>query len=331
MPALLAPFTRPRLLPVFIRLRGLSVGAIGKYVEVSMARSPCWCMLLVACHILVLSTALVEAHSQVPLHAQVGWASWYGPGFHGRQTASGEQFSMHELTAAHRALPLGTKVLVQNLETDAQVEVKITDRGPYVDPQHRIIDLSRAAADRLGLAEQGVGPVRVVVSEEALARQDTVVYEVQVGAFLESEQAYEILEQLGGRYPTAYVTTREGPIGRYYRIRMGPFATQPLAQHFARVLQREGYAVFVDAVAASSLPVRRLDPPGEERLQALEVVGGSKAHAAGRSPLSIGHMLIGVMAMMVMAVASYLLSWTRAILTSTRGRHALFADVRPAL
>lgn len=337
MPALLAPFTRPRLLPVFIRLRGLSVGAIGKYVEVSMPRSPCWCMLLVACHILVLSTALVEAHSQVPLRAQVGWASWYGPGFHGRQTASGERFSMHELTAAHRALPLGTKVLVQNLETDAQVEVKITDRGPYVDPQRRIIDLSRAAADRLGLAEQGLGPVRVVVSEQALARQDTVesvVYEVQVGAFLESEQAYEIVEQLGGRYPTAYVATREGPIGRYYRIRMGPFATQPLAQHFARVLQREGYAVFVDAVAASSLPLRRLDPPGEERLQALEVDGGSKAHAVGRSPLSIGHMLImliGVMAMMLMAVASYLLSWTRAILTSTRGRHALFADVRPAL
>jgi rare lipoprotein A len=297
-----------------------------------MARSHCWCMLLVACHILVLSTVWVEAHSQLTLDAQVGWASWYGPGFHGRQTASGERFSMHELTAAHRALPLGTKVLVQNLGTDAQVEVKITDRGPYVDPQHRIIDLSRAAADHLGLIEQGVGQVRVVVSEEALVLKDTVeavVYEVQVGAFLESEQAYEILEQLGSRYPTAYVTTREGPIGRYYRVRLGPFATQPLAQQLAKVLQQEGYAVFVDAGAARRFPVRRFDPPGEERLPALEV-GGGQADAAGRPPMSIGQILIGVMAIMVMAVASYLLSWTRAILTSTRGSNALFADVRPA-
>jgi rare lipoprotein A len=315
-----------------LALSGLSVGAIGQYAEVSMARNLCWCTLLVACHILVLSSALAEAHSQLPLRVQVGWASWYGPGFHGRQTASGERFSMHELTAAHRALPLGTKVLVQNLETDAQVEVRITDRGPYVDPQHRIIDLSRAAADQLGLAEQGVGQVRVVVSEEAPTLQDTVevvVYEVQVGAFLESEQAYERLEQLGSHHPPAYVTTRDGPFGRYYRVRMGPFATQPLAQHFARALQQAGYAVFVDALAARSLPGRRLDPPGEERLQALEV-GGGQANAAGRFPSAIGPILIGVMAILVMAVASYLLCWTRAVLTSTRGRNSLFADVRPA-
>jgi rare lipoprotein A len=290
-------------------------------------------MLLVACHILGLSTALADAHSQLPLRAQVGWASWYGPGFHGRQTASGERFSMHELTAAHRALPLGTKVLVQNLETDAQVEVRITDRGPYVDPQHRIIDLSLAAAERLGLAERGVGEVRVVVSEEALALREAaeaVVYEVQVGAFLDSEQAYEILQQLQGRYPPAYITTREGPIGRYYRVRMGPFATQPLAQHFARGLQQEGHAVFVDAVAAGNLLVRRVDRPGEQCLRALEV-GGGKANAAGSFALAIGHMLIGVMAIMVMAVASYLLSWTRAILAFTRGRNSLFGDVRSAL
>ena len=129
-----------------------------------MARNRWWSMMLVVCHLLGLFTALVAAHTQIPARAQVGWASWYGPGFHGRETASGERFSMHELTAAHRTLPLGTKVLVQNLETEAQIEVKINDRGPYVDPQHRIIDLSRAAADGIGLRERGVGPVRVMVS-----------------------------------------------------------------------------------------------------------------------------------------------------------------------
>jgi len=73
---------------------------------------------------------------------------------------------MWKLTAAHRSLPLGTKALVTNLETGQQVKVTITDRGPYVDPQHRIIDLSRAAAERIGLLQCGVGRVRVAVLEK---------------------------------------------------------------------------------------------------------------------------------------------------------------------
>src|ERR671919_2032818 len=236
-----------------------------------MARTCWWGLMLVVYHLLGLSTALVAAHTQIPAGAQVGWASWYGPGFHGRETASGERFSMHELTAAHRTLPLGSKVLVQNLETEAQIEVKINDRGPYMDPQHRIIDLSRAAADGIGLRERGVGPVRVVVSEEASTLQapgGMTLYEVQVGAFLEREQATEVLEQLWERYPAAYVTTREGPVGRYYRVRVGPFETQAQVQQLAGILRQEGYAIFVDALAARSLPAPYLGPADEKRLRA---------------------------------------------------------------
>ena len=96
-----------------------------------------------------------------------GLASYYGKGFHGRKAADGDRFSQNEMTAAHRKLPLGTKVMVENPDTGEHVEVKITDRGPYADPKRRIIDLSKAAADSIGLVERGVGPVRVVVTEEA--------------------------------------------------------------------------------------------------------------------------------------------------------------------
>ena len=99
-----------------------------------------------------------------------GMASYYGKGFHGRKAADGERFSQNEMTAAHRQLPLGTKVLVENRDTGEQVELKITDRGPYVDQKRRIIDLSKAAADSIGLVERGVGPVRVVITEEAAKR-----------------------------------------------------------------------------------------------------------------------------------------------------------------
>src|SRR5205085_7244749 len=80
-----------------------------------------------------------------------GLASYYGKGFHGRKAADGDRFSQNEMTAAHRHLPLGTKVMVENRTTGEQVEVKITDRGPYADPKRRIIDLSQAAADSIGL------------------------------------------------------------------------------------------------------------------------------------------------------------------------------------
>ncbi|HEX2136035.1 MAG TPA: septal ring lytic transglycosylase RlpA family protein [Microvirga sp.] len=79
-----------------------------------------------------------------------GTASWYGPGFHDRPTASGERFDAHELTAAHKTLPFGTKVQVTNTKTGRSVAVRINDRGPYA--HGRIIDLSKAAAESIGMS-----------------------------------------------------------------------------------------------------------------------------------------------------------------------------------
>jgi rare lipoprotein A (peptidoglycan hydrolase) len=95
----------------------------------------------------------------IPATMQIGKASWYGPGFHGRETASGETFNQHALTAAHRTLPLGTEAKVTNLATGQSVHVKINDRGPYVPGRH--LDLSRAAATQIGLTMKGVAKVKI--------------------------------------------------------------------------------------------------------------------------------------------------------------------------
>lgn len=96
-----------------------------------------------------------------PALIQVGTASWYGPGFHGQETASGESFNRHAMTAAHRTLPLGTKAKVTNLETGQEVHVTINDRGPYVPGRH--LDLSQAAARKIGLTKKGVAKVKIEV------------------------------------------------------------------------------------------------------------------------------------------------------------------------
>ncbi len=90
-----------------------------------------------------------------------GNASWYGPGFDGKTTASGELFNQNLYTAAHRTLPFGTIVRVKCLKNGRTVDVRINDRGPF--SKGRIIDLSKAAAAQIGLVERGVGPVEVRV------------------------------------------------------------------------------------------------------------------------------------------------------------------------
>lgn len=102
---------------------------------------------------------MMSAAASVSGLETIGQASWYGPGFHGRTTASGERFDMNAMTAAHRTLPFGTMVEVSNLETNRSVTVRINDRGPFVDG--RIIDVSRAAAAELDMITSGVARVRL--------------------------------------------------------------------------------------------------------------------------------------------------------------------------
>jgi rare lipoprotein A len=112
-----------------------------------------------------------EDTATVPIHKEVGEASWYGPGFHGKETSSGETFDQKKMTAAHPSLPMGTEAEVTNLENKKKVEVKINDRGPYID--NRVIDLSKAAAEKLKMKEDGTAQVKIVAKPPAKKKSRT--------------------------------------------------------------------------------------------------------------------------------------------------------------
>lgn len=101
-----------------------------------------------------------NSHLQL-VRTEIGEASWYGPGFHGKKTASGEIFNQKEMTAAHPSLPMGTEVKVTNLDNGEKIKVKINDRGPYA--KDRIIDLSHAAAKKLDMENEGTAEVKIEV------------------------------------------------------------------------------------------------------------------------------------------------------------------------
>ncbi|WP_438850805.1 septal ring lytic transglycosylase RlpA family protein [Brevundimonas nasdae] len=221
-----------------------------------------------------------------PNYEEVGMASWYGDAFNGRPTSTGERFNMHELTAAHKTLPLPGLVEVTNLDNGRRVVVRINDRGPFVDG--RIIDLSRGAAQELGMISQGVGRVRVrylgqaprlgggVVLQQAEARpartppaSQPVPYTavaaappppvvassavaqtggmwVQAGAFADPRAARRIAQRLGDR-ATVQPTNSGGR--ELYRVVVGPWEDATAAESARQAVVARGYA---DALLISS-------------------------------------------------------------------------------
>ena len=115
--------------------------------------------LLGACALLSLLAGCASHDIDPRGYDQTGTASYYGARHHGKRTASGEPFDQHGLTAAHRQLPFGTRVLVTNLSNNKSVVVRINDRGPHT--RGRLIDLSRQAAEQLGMLRSGTAKVRV--------------------------------------------------------------------------------------------------------------------------------------------------------------------------
>ena len=96
-----------------------------------------------------------------------GRSSWYGPRFHGRKTASGERYNMYQLTAAHRSLPFGTLLQITNVTNDKKIIVKVNDRGPFISG--RVLDLSYAAAQKLGFVNAGTAEIKARVLKKAVA------------------------------------------------------------------------------------------------------------------------------------------------------------------
>lgn len=173
---------------------------------------------------------------------QVGVASWYGPGFHGKRTANGEVYNQYDLTAAHPTLPLGSRVMVTNLATRQSVEVRVNDRGPFVGG--RIIDLSYAAARSIGVYEPGTARVRVEVLAAA-APTVRVAYAVQLGSYTDAEKAAALKARFVRRYRDVYVSPMSTGLLRYYQVRLGPFAQRDVALARAQEVAQSGVAVIV--------------------------------------------------------------------------------------
>lgn len=167
-----------------------------------------------------------------------GVASWYGPGFNGKRTASGVRYDMHDLTAAHRTLPFGTRVEVRNLANDRTILVTINDRGPF--KKQRIIDLSYAAAKELQIVGPGTGEVEVQVLGQAQAAE-RMAFTVQVGAFSDPERAVAAHHDLQRLYPEAYVASD----GVWNRVQVGLFPQRENAESLRRELAAQGISAVV--------------------------------------------------------------------------------------
>ncbi|VEF00189.1 septal ring lytic transglycosylase RlpA family protein [Neisseria canis] len=160
---------------------------------------------------------------QIKTFSQTGQASWYGPGFHGKKTASGERFDMHAYTAAHKTLPIPSYAKVTNLSNGKSVIVRINDRGPFHGS--RVIDLSKGAAQKIGFS--GVANVRVeqIVPGQIAAAQPEQIY-VTLAAFDSESAARDYAGRTNSRLQgaaSAHRALTERKDGRYV-VKLGPFA-----------------------------------------------------------------------------------------------------------
>ena len=182
---------------------------------------------------------------------QFGIASWYGHPYHGRPAADGEIYDMEKLTAAHRTLPFNTWVRVTNLANNKTVDVRIIDRGPFIDG--RIIDLSHAAAQAIDLIGPGVVQVRVdIIAAPAAAAP--ALYSIQIGAFTNHDRAEQLRGLMESQFGVARIVLRRGPPD-LWRVLVGSAATLDDANALAdRVRQAAGDALVVrmDSISAIS-------------------------------------------------------------------------------
>jgi len=172
---------------------------------------------------------------------QYGVASWYGSDFHGKPTSSGEIYDMYELSCAHKTLPLGTTVIVTNLENGQSLELRVNDRGPFV--KDRIIDLSYAAAKILGIYEKGTAYVKVETVGPWI--EEAQRFSLQVGSFADGVNAQKLADALRMNFDNVYVVTVETTTQTYHRVRVGEFETRESALPTAEKLSQMGFEVLV--------------------------------------------------------------------------------------
>jgi rare lipoprotein A len=164
-----------------------------------------------------------------------GFASWYGDQFHGKKTASGETYNMYTMTAAHRYAPFGTQIRVTNLENNRQTVVKINDRGPFV--RGRIIDLSKKAAEEIGMIGAGTARVRLEFLHQTPINNGDIY--VQTASFGSENKAKDYLQTLQKSLPD--LSVRIYKENNYFRIRSGPYDSIPQAEADVLRLKRANF------------------------------------------------------------------------------------------
>lgn len=177
-----------------------------------------------------------------PGYSETGVASWYGHPYHGRPAADGEIYDMEKLVAAHRTLPFNTWVRVVNLTNSRSVEVRIIDRGPFIDG--RIIDLSHAAAQAIDMEVSGTATVRMEVIR-APENAPAAIFAVQVGAFRERANADRMRAEMASRFGSARVMERPENPG-VWRVMVGSETTMEAANALlSRISQETETKAFV--------------------------------------------------------------------------------------
>jgi len=191
---------------------------------------------------------------------ETGLASWYGHPYHGRAASNGEIYDMEKLTAAHRTLPFGTWVHVTNLANNKSVDVRIIDRGPFIDG--RIIDLSHAAAQAINMIGPGVAEVRVdILSAPQITPADSW-YSVQAGAFRDKDRAERLRASMEREYGSARLVLRPGSPS-LWRVLVGRERTEDAAGLLAERVRAEvgpAFVVRLDETAGSIAGTSRLQP-----------------------------------------------------------------------
>ena len=170
---------------------------------------------------------------------QAGVASWYGPDFHGKKTSNGEIYDMHGMTAAHKTLPLGVFVRVENRDNGKEAVVRVNDRGPFV--KSRVIDLSYAAAKDLGVVQHGTARVRITAlgfrtrgtdgkETYSAVNYDSGAFTVQTGAFTHRENADRQSAEMKKRAGYAEVRKAEVKGDTFYRVYAGKYTSLKAAE-----------------------------------------------------------------------------------------------------
>ncbi|HXW83374.1 MAG TPA: septal ring lytic transglycosylase RlpA family protein [Candidatus Binataceae bacterium] len=191
------------------------------------------------------AVAPASTGAQPEAASALGVASWYGPGFDGHRTSSGAIYDQNQLTAASSLYPLGSRVMVTNLDNGRSVVVLINDHGPF--KKGRKIDLSHEAARVIGMLGPGTAKVRIdLLGAPAGSRPvGPPRYYVQVGSFSNSGNAGRLQQTLAVSYPDAHVDRVDAGTRRYYRVRMGAFMSREAAEARAADTSRLGLPVVI--------------------------------------------------------------------------------------